>query len=137
MNAASNNQEESIERRCAPRQRTFLTGIVYCDQRKSSVNCIIRELSDTGARIAFNSAVAVPDDIELQIPQKLCTPARVMWRKQFEIGVAFGKQHPDEPHDTNSENLARRVDKIENELIAMKRLLKKLEAKALPGDTEL
>jgi hypothetical protein len=40
----------------ALRSRTFLKGIVYYDNRRASIDCTIRDLSDTGARIAYGAA---------------------------------------------------------------------------------
>jgi hypothetical protein len=121
----------------ALRVRTFLKGIIYYDNRRASIDCTIRDLSDTGARIIFSTSVTVPDNIELHIPQKQRTlPARVRRRDQYEIGVSFEDQRSDEPRRAIDGDMAERVTKIEHELVAMKRLLKKLEAKVLPNDNE-
>ena len=119
----------------ALRTRTFLKGVVYYDNRRASIDCTIRDLSDTGARIVFSTLVTVPDNIELHIPQKQITlPARVRRRDKLEIGVSFEDQRSDEPRRAIDGDIAERVTKIENELVAIKRVLKKLEAKVLPDD---
>jgi PilZ domain len=120
------------------RIRTFLKGIVYYDNRRASIECTIRDLSDTGARIAFATLVSLPDNIELHIPQKQMTlPAQVRRREGNEIGVSFQNQRSDEPRRAVDADMAERVTKMENEVAAMKRLLKKLPAKFLPNDNEL
>jgi hypothetical protein len=120
------------------RIRTFLKGIVYYDNRRASIECTIRDLSDTGARIAFTTLVTVPDNVELHIPQKQMTlPAQVRRRDGYEIGVSFQNQRSDEPRRAIDGDMAERVTKLENELAAMKRLLKKLQAGVLPNDSEL
>jgi hypothetical protein len=120
------------------RVRTFLKGIVYYDNRRASIECTIRDLSDTGARVAFTTLVSLPDNIELYIPQKQMTlPAQVRRRDGNEIGVSFQNQRSDEPRRAVDGDLAERVAKMENEVAAMKRLLKKLPAKALANDSEL
>jgi len=121
----------------ALRARTFLKGVVYYDNRRVSIECTVRDLSDTGARIAFSNLVAVPDEIELDIPQKQTTfLARVRRRNQSEIGVSFEDRRADEPRRAIDGEMAERVAKIENELAAMKRLLKKIESKVLPNDND-
>ena len=121
----------------ALRTRTFLKGVVYYDSRRASIDCTIRDLSDTGARVVFSTSVSVPDNVELHIPQKQITlPARVRRREQLEIGVSFEDQRSDEPRRAVDAEMAERVAKIENELVSMKRLLKKLESKLLPNDNE-
>jgi hypothetical protein len=120
------------------RIRTFLKEIVYYDNRRASIECTIRDLSDTGARIAFTTLVTVPDNVELHIPQKQMTlPAQVRRRDGYEIGVSFQNQRSDEPRRAIDGDMAERVTKLENELAAMKRLLKKLQAGVLPNDSEL
>jgi hypothetical protein len=117
------------------RIRTFLKGIVYYDNRRASVECTIRDLSDTGARVAFTTLVSLPDNVELHIPQKQMTlPAQVRRREGNEIGVSFQNPRSDEPHRAIDGDLAERVTKMENEVAAMKRLLKKLPAKVLQTD---
>jgi hypothetical protein len=64
-------------------------------------------------------------------------PARVRRRDEYEIGVSFEDQRSDEPRRATDGDMAERVTKIENELVAMKRLLKKLKAKVLPNDNEI
>ena len=120
------------------RARTFLKCIVYYDNRRASIEGTVRDLSDTGARIVFTTLVSVPDNVELHIPLKQLTlPAQVRRRDGYEIGVSFQDQRSDEPRRAIDGDVAERVAKIENELAAMKRLLKKLEAKVLPNDGEL
>jgi hypothetical protein len=120
------------------RIRTFLKGIVYYDNRRASIECTIRDLSDTGARIAFTTLVTLPDNIELHIPQKEMTlPAQVRRRDGNEIGVSFQNQRSDEPRRAIDGDMAERVSKMENELAAMKRLLKKLQTNVMPNDSEL
>ena len=58
------------EPKIAIRQRTFLKGMVYYDNRRASIECVIRDLSDSGARLAFDHPATVPDNIELFIPHK-------------------------------------------------------------------
>jgi hypothetical protein len=120
------------------RIRTFLKGIVYYDNRRASIECTIRDLSDTGARVAFTTLVSLPDNVELHIPQKQLTlPAQVRRRDGNEIGVSFQNQRSDEPRRAVDGDMAERVTKLENEVAAMKRLLKKLPAKALANESEL
>ena len=120
------------------RLRTFLKGVIYYDNRRASVDCTVRDLSDTEARIEFQTMVTVPDNVELFIPQKQMTwPAQVNRRYEYEIEVSFLSQRSDEPRRAIDGDLAERVVKIENELSTMKRLLKKIEAKVLPNEREL
>lgn len=119
----------------AARSRTFLKGVVYYNNRGVSIDCTIRDLSDTGAKIEFSSLVTVPDLIELYIPQKQRTyPARVMRRESYEIGVSFEDQRSSEPRRGIDSELTERVAKLEIELVSVNRLLKQLKAKVFPNE---
>ena len=122
----------------ALRVRTFLKGILYYDNRSVSIECTVRDMSDSGARLEFQTPVTVPDNVELHIPLRQRTlSARVMRRGQYEIGIAFEDQRSSEPRRTSDGNLAERVAKLENDLVAMSRLLKQLKAKVFPNDGEI
>ena len=61
MTDETNNQDKtSGEDGPALRVRTFLKGVLYYDNRSVSIDCTIRDLSDTGARIAFSTLVSRP-----------------------------------------------------------------------------
>lgn len=78
------------ERRRSVRKKSFLRGCVYFNKRRSAIDCLIRDISDQGARIIFSGAVNVPDVVDLYIPQKEQTiRARVQWRRGDEVGLAF------------------------------------------------
>jgi hypothetical protein len=50
-----------VERRRSVRQKSFLAGCIYFNDRRRSAECLIREISDQGARIVFSRAVNIPD----------------------------------------------------------------------------
>ena len=66
------------ERRASRRQKSFLRGVVYFDKRRSETACLVRDLSEDGARIVLSQTITIPDVIELQIPQRQQTPPRAM-----------------------------------------------------------
>ena len=74
----------------AIRQRTFLKGTLYYDNRRASIECLVRDISDSGARLTFEHPVNVPDNVELFIPQKQQTLRESVRRRgPNEIGIAF------------------------------------------------
>ncbi len=58
------------ERRISSRQKSFLQGRIYYNHRRSSVDCLVRDVSDTGAKLVFGEPVSVPDVIELYLSNK-------------------------------------------------------------------
>ena len=126
------------ELKIATRQRTFLRGTLYYDNRRASIECIVRDMSESGARVTFDYPVTVPDSVELFIPNKQQTlPARVRRRTPNEIGVSFEVARSLEPRRTADAGLPERVETLEAEIAALKRLVAKLKAKVLPFDADV
>jgi hypothetical protein len=125
------------EPKAAIRQRTFLKGTVYYDNRRASIECVIRDISDSGARLTFDHPANIPDNVELFIPNKQQTlRARVQRRGPNEIGIAFEVERSAEPRRVSDAELQRRVETLEAEIAALKRLVAKLKAKMLPNDLD-
>jgi hypothetical protein len=122
------------ERRRSVRQKSFLRGCVYFNKRRGALDCLVRDISDQGARIIFSETVSVPDIVDLYIPQKEQTlRAHVQWRHGDEIGLAF----PDAVRGSGaskSEELIGRVAQLETEIASLRRALKKLKAEVSVRD---
>jgi len=126
----TNPERRNSERRNAARQKSFLRGLIYFNNRRQAVDCLVRDISGTGARLIFSDAVTTPDIVDLYIPQKDQTlRAHVQWRHGCEVGVSFTAQ-AGQPLDSG--DLAERVAKLEVEIAALKRMLKKMKADADP-----
>ena len=120
----------SDDSKIAIRQRTFLKGTVYYDNRRASIEGVIRDISDSGARITFEHAVIVPDNVELFIPHRQETlRARVQRRGPQEIGVAFEIDRALEPRRAADADLQERVAALEDEIKSLNRLVAKLKSK--------
>jgi hypothetical protein len=79
-----------MDQRSSKRHRTFLDGRIIFNNRCSVINCTVRDVSDTGARVAFGHIILIPTEFELEIPKKgLFVWARVMWSNGKEHGVKF------------------------------------------------
>jgi len=125
------------EPKVAIRQKTFLKGTLYYDNRRASIECVVRDMSDTGARLTFDNPANVPDNVELFIPHKQQTlRARVQRRGPNEIGIAFEIDRSLEPRRASDAELQQRVETLEAEVTALKRLVAKLKAKVLPHDLD-
>jgi hypothetical protein len=120
-------EPRTVERRRVTRQKSFLRGMVYFNSRRSVLDCLIRDISPYGARLVFSVSVATPDTMDLHIPQKDRTlRTHVIWRHGREIGVAFAQiMEMDQPGEARE--LAGRVVRLEAEVTALKKILKKLK----------
>ena len=98
----------------------------------------IRDLSDTGARIAFPSPISIPDRIELFIPQKNRTySADVRRRDDCEVGIAFRDQRSGEQRRETDASMSDRVAALEHEVAQLRRIVKQLRDKVLPHETDV
>jgi hypothetical protein len=94
------------------RAKSFLRGLIYDCRKRGAMDCMIRDLSEDGARIALSQAVALPEVIELDIPQReLRRRARVVWRRNDEVGLCFSQvdRAPDLAAMTAEDNGAHRL----------------------------
>src|ERR1044071_9633078 len=129
MQSMANSAEvRTTERRRIPRQKSFLRGMIYFNNRRSVADCLIRDISPYGARLIFSDTVTTPEVLDLYIPQKEQTlRAQVIWRIGHEVGVAFPQANRTEPAATQSAgDRAERVASLEAEVALLKRSLKKL-----------
>jgi PilZ domain len=116
------------ERRKLSRHKSFLHGCIYFNNRRSAIDCLIRDISADGARLVFSQTATIPDVVELHIPQKDQTlRARVQRRTSGEVGVSFeSAQTPVGPPETD--DLAARVEQVEADVAVLKRIIKRLRA---------
>src|SRR6185437_9308364 len=114
------------ERRASRRQKSFLRGIVYFDKRRSETACLVRDLSEDGARIILSQTVTIPDLIELDIPQREQTViARVEWRRADEAGLSFSK--PGMATSQREDQLIKRMAELEAEIATLQRTIRRLK----------
>jgi PilZ domain-containing protein len=73
----------------ASRQKTFLRATIEGDER-GQIECVVVDLSETGARIALPDPTLAPDHFRLSIPaRKLEKTCRLVHRSADTIGVMF------------------------------------------------
>jgi|ERR671910_3306427 hypothetical protein len=78
------------ERRRTIRNRSFLGGVIAFDKRRSTIDCLVRNFSSGGAKVAFVGTGVIPDEFDLEVRQKERTfRARMVWRRENEAGITF------------------------------------------------
>ena len=101
--------------------------MIYFNNKRNVVDCLIRDISPYGARLIFSDAVTTPDALDLYIPQKEQTlRVHVIWRHGQEVGVAFAQAAQVAPA-TEAGELSERVARLETEIAGLKRLLRKMK----------
>src|SRR4051812_41856342 len=95
--------------RVAPRMRTLIAAKISFNNGQSTLDCLIRNLSDTGAKLIVSAAIALPDSFDLLIAQKSVTRrVRIVWRRGEEMGVRFDEDTPrSESGDPDASSLIR------------------------------
>lgn len=73
----------------SPRIRVFKGAKIVFQGRAATIDCTIRNLSESGARLMVASVVGIPDLFELAVPSEPIRQCRLIWRKTGQIGVAF------------------------------------------------
>lgn len=118
-------------------RKTFLAGVIYFDQRKQTVNCIVRELSAKSATLACQDATAIPTNIvELYIPnQNEFLLAEIKERAGTEVRVVFKQIHDTAPTESAPSEVFRRLRLLEAEVGQLRRIVDELrETKTRFGD---
>jgi len=112
------------EHRSSPRLRSVLKAEIRYNDGLMSTPCLVRDISETGARIELPSEVSLPDRFNLHIEKGNQTrPAVVERRHGKELGVRFVREEPEGSSD-NEDRLAR----LEREVAALSGAIKRLAA---------
>ena len=78
-----------MDKRRAPRLRTLKGGSIQFGLA-AAIDCIVKNMSQTGAALEVQSPVGIPDEFTLVIkPESLKRNCRVAWRSAKRIGVEF------------------------------------------------
>jgi len=85
--SASAKSPRYLERRIAPRKNTFIEARIVFG--RTELPCIIRNTSDTGAKLEVAKVGSIPDIFLLHAPGHQPQKCRVAWRALKEMGVEF------------------------------------------------
>ncbi|MET3926463.1 PilZ domain-containing protein [Devosia sp. 2618] len=77
------------DHRVEPRHRTLKGGRIAINDGFSTFQCMIKNLSETGARLKLASVVGIPDSFQLVMDDGRKFDCAVAWRTADEIGVKF------------------------------------------------
>jgi hypothetical protein len=118
-----------IERRENVRDKVIYGGVADLGERGSARECIVRNISDTGASLEFSNVVQLKKDVALKQDLGLTIArkgrsflAKIVWWRDNFIGVAFSEGHPDAPVS----DLEERLRKSEKKTRQLQRRIKQL-----------
>ena len=79
-----------MEKRDSGRNRVLKSGAI--EFNGGAIDCVVRNISETGAALDVASPVGIPEHFILAIlPDGSRRQCRIAWRKERRIGVAFSK----------------------------------------------
>lgn len=78
-----------LERRRSNRDRCLLGAKIQYNDRRSVMDCVVRDRSSTGMRIRLPEAATIPYEFDLLIPDRgQMHSMRVVWRHGDQIGLS-------------------------------------------------
>ncbi len=138
------------ERRKVARNRSLLQGKILINDRRSVIDCVVRNLSENGACIRVASLAGIPPAFELQIGDESVTHKCVaIWHSENRIGVEFRSKKPDqvapaqepfaavEPERINAPAHAASTDIVRSELLSLRAALYEVPFGVVLLDNEL
>jgi hypothetical protein len=112
------------ERRRDQRLRTYLGGRITFNNRFSTMDCLVRNMSRKGARLVFAGPVVLPFEFDIQIHNKgESRTGRVVWCSETHVGISLVEP---ECATVVSIETARRIRKLEAERDALARRVAEL-----------
>jgi PilZ domain len=111
------------EKRHASRHKSFLRGFMYIGKSPFPVECLVSDISNTGARLKYSGQILTSDIINLHIPNKgQILRAKVQWRKADEVGISFVNNSATSGMVSDDSDLTERVARLEAEIQALKQI---------------
>jgi hypothetical protein len=109
--------------------RSFLKGRVLFNGGQNSLDCLIRDMSATGARLELSANVTLPDRFDLYLPHRDETcKVHLQWRRGSQLGAAFDHVESAPPAPPQPQDVASRVQQLEGELGLMRLLLAQMKS---------
>jgi len=67
----------------------MIEAYIFFDGGRQGMACIIRNVSDGGAKLEVDKVAGIPNTFDLVVPGNRPKPCRVAWRSLRELGVQF------------------------------------------------
>jgi hypothetical protein len=78
------------DRRRMVRDRVYYGGVLAFNARRSTIACVVRNFSASGAKIEFEGTSLLPDCLDFSIGRRdLACRARLVWRDHQAAGLVF------------------------------------------------
>jgi len=79
-----------MDRRRELRARTLKSARILLNHHQSVIDCVVRNLSPTGACLKVETTLGIPDRFDVMFDvDKSIRPCHLVWHKENQIGVEF------------------------------------------------
>lgn len=96
------------DRRQGARDKVLYGGVAAVNGHGSTMDCVVRNISDAGACVEFDTAAKLPEEMNLTIARKgRSFLARLIWCQANKVGLAFRIMTSDAPVSDLDERLRR------------------------------
>jgi hypothetical protein len=109
--------------------KSYLRGFVYFGRAGCAVECVVHDISDSGARLKLLGRPPLVDTIELHLPIKgRVHRARVLWSTVDKIRVSFMEVGTASVLHSDVDALSRRIIDRKSEIVVLKRSIERLQS---------
>jgi len=79
-----------LDRRQSPRDKVLYCGVAGINERGSTMDCVVRNISAGGACVELDQAAKLPEEVNLTVARKgRSFLAKMIWRQANRVGLAF------------------------------------------------
>jgi hypothetical protein len=111
----------------ASRQKAFLKATIRFQNRSVTMDCVVRDISISGAKLEIHDSFTLPPEFELEIPQRgAILRCRLVWRTEGAAGVKFEDSSAAKGDALGEARM--RIEALERENAALKREIGRLTA---------
>jgi PilZ domain len=105
------------DRRQSAREKVLFGGVAEISEGGPAMDCVVRNFSDAGACVEFNSSRDVPDAMNLAIARKgRSYLATLIWREANRVGLALRAMVTDPPPESDLGERLRRSEQKKRQL---------------------
>jgi hypothetical protein len=106
----------------------FLRGFVRLPQNNTTIDCLVRDISEAGAKLRFRCTTPMPEFFELHIPSTgQIAKSKLIWNDNCEVGISFECLGALGPLSSSDGELSARMARLEDEITALKQTLRLLQ----------
>jgi PilZ domain len=97
-----------LDQRQSVRDKVLYGAVAEIKREGSTVDCVVRNISERGACVELASAARLPENVTLRVARNgRAFLARLIWRQANKVGLAFRIMTADQPVSDLDERLRR------------------------------